>query len=79
MHCLSGINGIGGGSGVWFGLISNLITLLFWGGIIYLGVQLFKKYSGTRVASKTPLDILKERFAKGEISEEEFARMKNQL
>jgi putative membrane protein len=81
MPCLNGINGIGGGSGIWFGLLSSITTLILWGGIIGAVVFLFKSFSnkGTVSVSRTPLDILKERFAKGEISEADFERMKSQL
>lgn len=83
MHCLNGLNGIGGGGGFWFGVLSSLTTLLTWGGIIAAVIFLFKSFSTkAAVASpavQTPLDILKERFAKGEISEADFERMKNQL
>ena len=35
-------------------------------------------FSGNR-SDKTPLDILKERYAKGEISKEEFKAMKDEI
>ena len=59
--------------------------LLFWGGIIFLIVWGIKKLterggsvSGT-IEKRTPLDIAKERYARGEISKEEFEQLKKDL
>lgn len=62
--------------------------LLFWGAIIVLFVLLARNFtggartqspSGTQQSSATPLDILKERYAKGEISKEEYEQCKKTL
>ncbi|HEB12104.1 MAG TPA: SHOCT domain-containing protein [Actinobacteria bacterium] len=77
------------GSG--FGIIGMLfglfITLLFVVGIIVLIIWIVKQFapggtSGTTSSStggSNALDILEERFAKGEISKEEYADMKKEL
>ncbi len=67
------------GWGMGFGWIW---MIFFWGlviaGIVYF-VQTVTRKSGTSNVSETPHDILKKRFAKGEISKEEFERMKDDL
>ena len=74
-----------GGSGFgFFGMIFGFIfMLLFIGGSILLIVWIVKQFAPGRT-SDTPstsnaLEILKERFAKGEITKEEFAEMKKEL
>jgi putative membrane protein len=70
----------------WFGmwtwplLIIVLIVVL----ILYLGKGFSGRNSrgfdaGTHEPPQTPLDILKKRYAKGEISNEEFDRMKQDI
>jgi len=54
--------------------------LLFWGVIIALIVFLFGRLGGSRdSASRTPLDILRERYAKGEIDKSEFDAKRREL
>lgn len=63
----------------WFGLIFNIAFLAL---IIYGAIWLFKSASrGDRGGSGRPtaIEILKERYAKGEISSEDFQRMKKEL
>ncbi len=57
--------------------------MIFWwiliiGGIIVL-VNWLKNSNGGSRRSETPLEILKKRYARGEISKEEFDKMKNDL
>lgn len=76
--------GMMSGIGV-FGILFAILQLLFWAGIIYLIYRVIKKIN----LSDTPktfsenhddsLRILKDRFARGEISEEEYKRMKDIL
>lgn len=67
------------GWGMGFGWI---FMVLFWAlvilGIVYI-VQTISRRSGQSGTEETPLDILKKRYAKGEISKEEFGRMKDDL
>lgn len=65
-----------GGWGNW------LFMLVFWA-ILVLGVIALIRYLGVSGRrdneGKTPLDILKERYAKGEINKKEFEEMKKEL
>lgn len=57
-----------------------IISLLFWGLIIYLVVKLFQAFfPGSRVETTSHLDTLKERYARGEINQDEYQRMKMEL
>lgn len=67
------------GWGMGFGWI---FMVLFWAliiiGIVYV-IQTLSRRTGQSGTQETPLDILKKRYAKGEISKEEFERMKDDL
>jgi len=67
------------GWGMGFGWI---FMIMFWAlvifGIVYL-VQVATKGWKSTEQRETPLDILKKRYAKGEITKEEFDRMKDDL
>lgn len=76
-------NMMGGGFGFGLGWI---FTLVFWGLVIWALVVLVQKLSGQENGKgrhvgkeKSPMDILKERYAKGEVSKEDFDRMKSDL
>ncbi len=67
-------------------LFGSLMMVLFWGGIILVIVLLVRWIgsgsaggAGAPSAGKTPLDILRERFARGEIDKEEFEERKKLL
>jgi len=61
-------------------LIGTIVAFLFIGIIIY-GIYYILLGHGRvyEPEKRSPLDILKERYAKGEITEEEFKRMKKEL
>lgn len=69
-----------GGYGMgWFGMILNIAFLVL---VIYGAILIFKSASRNdkgRTDRPTAIDILKERYAKGEISSEDFQRMKKEL
>ncbi len=74
-------------------IAGGLMMLLFWGGLIALGVWLLRTYvapsatSGTAHdgtanrdrGSQRALEILQERYARGEISKAEFEQMRDDL
>jgi putative membrane protein len=67
------------GWGMGFGMIS---VVLFWV-LVVLGIVVLVKWIGGSSASappsKTALDILKERYARGEIDKQEFEEKKRDL
>ncbi|MEM7828219.1 MAG: SHOCT domain-containing protein [Candidatus Aenigmatarchaeota archaeon] len=64
----------------WFGFILMIVFLvLVIAGIIYLVKVLAGGKSSTYFKEETAIDILKKRYAKGEIDAEEFARRKKDL
>ena len=73
------------GPGYWFGgPFGMVIALLFWAlvvaGVVYLIRVLTRRADPGPLAPKdTPLEILKRRYAGGEISAEEFTRMRGEL
>ena len=77
--------GYGRGYGMmdnWFG--GGIFMLLFWGVIIIGGFFLVRylmrqSQTATRATENTALEILKQRYARGEINDEEFEKMKAKL
>ncbi|HVB48949.1 MAG TPA: SHOCT domain-containing protein [Burkholderiales bacterium] len=74
--------GLGGGYGWGFGMVG----MLLWWVLLILGIVLLVKWlfrgaagHGEREAGKRPLDILKERYARGEIDKKEFEEKKRDL
>ena len=70
--CMPGPNGSGGGF-MW------LIGLVFVVVILYFLLQGTKSKGSDLSVNETPLDILKKRYAKGEIDKEEFDLKKKDL
>ena len=72
------MHGFGGmGPGMGWGWIIGLILIAL---IIWLVIKTTRQSTGnTNAADKSPLDILKERYARGEIDKEEFEKKKSTL
>lgn len=51
-------------------IVMPIMMVLFWGGVIALVVWVVRQFTGDRASGHSPLDIAKERRAKGEISQE---------
>ena len=69
---------------MFFGGVGMLIMILFWGALIALAVWAVIKLSHSDATAplrieKNPLDLAKERYARGEIGKEEFYRIKKDL
>ena len=71
------------GSGFWWmGLIGILVQLLFWIGLIAIVYNLVRRISHRSrpyYQRDEAMEILRERYAKGEINDEEFIRLKKDL
>lgn len=73
--------GFSGGNWFW-GLVMMAVQVLFWVLIIWFGVSLFRKgneRTDTVKVRTDAMDILRERYARGEIDSEEFQRRKEDL
>lgn len=65
-----------------YGMFGGLMMVLFWALVIALivfAVKWMADNRGTSENRRDPLDILRERFASGEIDEEEFDRRRKVL
>ncbi len=65
----------------WWMVLGGILMVVFWGGLILLviwGIKKLTERPGT-VERHTPLDIVKERYARGEISQEQFEQIKKDL
>lgn len=75
-----GADGFGGFGG--FGTLGLITSVLFWI-LIFLGIialiRYFQRSGGPGAREKSPQDILKERYAKGEIDKKEFAEKMKDL
>ena len=78
------------GSGInsgfwWMGLINMAIQLIFWIALIMIGVYFFRRLvrpgvsSGSFARNDASLDILRERYARGEVDLEEYQKRKEEL
>lgn len=70
--------GWGGGS---FGFLFNILIIM---AIVWLGMKVYRSFKNNQAGSAplpkdASLQILKERYAKGEISEDEFKQMRQTL
>jgi putative membrane protein len=75
---------MGEGMGWWM-VFGGIVTILFWGSVFALVVWVIARLVGhenSRAASgrkSNPLDIARERYARGEITKEQFEQIKRDL
>jgi putative membrane protein len=65
----------------WWMIFGGIWMVLFWGGLIALivwGITRLTRHNFSR-ARQSPLDIARERYARGEITREEFEQIKSDL
>ena len=67
----------GWGAGWW--IVMPVMMVIFWGGIIAVAIWAVGQFTRARGEQKSPLDIAKERLARGDISHEEFERLRRSL
>jgi putative membrane protein len=63
----------------WFGLFGGLLWLILIGVIIYLLVSLVAPRHEMKHGDEDPLEIVRRRYAKGEITREEYEQMRKDL
>ena len=68
------------GMGLWMGF-GSILFIIFWGAVVALIIWGISKATNRGKANvrRKPLDLAKERYAKGEISKEEFDNIKKDL
>ena len=69
------------GYGGWW-VFGFLMFIIFWGAVIALIVWAIRRSHGTGSGpsvARSPLDIAKERYARGEISKDQFEQIKKDL
>ena len=67
--------------GSWWGLLGGVWMFIFWGGLIALivwGISRLTQQNSPTIKSSA-LDTVKERYAKGEITKEEYFQYKQDL
>ncbi len=64
----------------WWMVFGGIFMILFWGGLIALIVWWISRLSRRGAIGKpTPLEIARERYARGEITREEFEQIRKDL
>jgi putative membrane protein len=78
-----GVGGYGSSYGLGYNPIGSILSLVFWaliiGGAALLVIWLARGTGRATTSGESVLDILKARYAKGEITKEQFDAMKRDL
>lgn len=74
---------LGNGNYWWVGLIGMALQLIFWIALIVIGVKVFRSFrtkaSVGYYKNDNSMEVLRGRYAKGEIDSEEYHRLKQDL
>jgi putative membrane protein len=68
-----------GWGGSWWWLVMPIGMIIFWGGVIGLIAWAIRRFTEGRGGGGNAIDIARERYAKGEISREEFGQIRRDL
>ena len=63
----------------WWWLVMPIVMIIFWGGIIVLIVWAIRQFTEGRGGRGNAIDIARARYARGEISREEFDQIRRDL
>jgi putative membrane protein len=66
----------------WWMVFGGILMIIFWGSVITLivwGARRMARHNNGRINNASPLDIAKERYAKGEITKEQYEQIKKDL
>lgn len=63
----------------WWMIFGTLMMIAFWGGVIWLVISLARPSRPESSGDDVAIGILRERYARGELSREEFDRMLAEL
>ncbi|MCH8815632.1 MAG: SHOCT domain-containing protein [Chloroflexi bacterium] len=64
--------------GGWW-IVMVVMMVLFWGAVIAVAVWGIRQFTGDQRQDRSALDIARERLARGEITKEEFDRIRGDL
>lgn len=65
--------------GFWGSFVSLFFMIIFWGIVIFALISFFRFLAQGRKGNDAALDILKARYAKGEIDKKEFEKRKKDI
>ena len=63
----------------WGGLVMGLIMVAVLAVVVIVGIRLVNKTERSHAHEESALDVLKKRYARGEISQEEYRKIRDEL
>ena len=79
-NCFDNMMNFGYGNSWWFMIYDGLKLLVIIGAVIFISIMLMNRSNNDHASnSNRAINILKERYARGEISEEEYRDQLNKL